>query len=76
MGFPILELLETVNELLSKVNKGVAFNLLKWTSNKNMTYENYHPVEIFSFLNRRGALCTIIENYGIENDFTVYIRKD
>ena len=48
VGFPKEELIETVNQLLSKVNKGVAFNLLKrpewfprWTTNKEetLTYE-------------------------------------
>ena len=74
--YPKVEMLETIRELISKVNKGVAFNLLKeFKKNSNLSYEFYHPVEIFSALNRHGALCTVVQNYGIENDFTIYIRK-
>ena len=74
--YPKVEMLETIRELISKVNKGVAFNLLKeFKKNSNISYEFYQPVEIFSLLNRRGALCSVVQNYGIENDFTIYIRK-
>ena len=74
--FPKLEMLETVNQLVSKVDKGVAFNLLNGSIDYSTTsYEYYQPVEIFSLLNRRGALCSVVQNYGIENDFTIYIRK-
>ena len=70
------EMLETIRELISKVNKGVAFNLLNGFINESRPfYEYYHPVEIFSALNRHGALCSVIQNYGIQNDFTIYIRK-
>ena len=71
--FPKLEMLETINELLSKVNKGVAFNLLSNSANNNLTYENYIPEEIVSHL--KGDV-SIVENYGVENDFTIYIKKD
>ena len=75
--YPKVEMLETIRELISKVNKGVAFNLLKeFKKNSNISYEFYQPVEIFSLLNRRGALCSVVQNYGIENDFTIYIRKE
>ena len=74
--FPKLEMLETVNQLVSKVDKGVAFNLLNGSKKySSESYEYYQPVEIFSALNRRGALCSVVQNYGIENDFTIYIRK-
>ena len=74
--FPKLEMLETVNQLVSKVDKGVAFNLLNGSKKySSESYEYYQPVEIFSLLNRRGALCSVVQNYGIENDFTIYIRK-
>jgi SAM-dependent methyltransferase len=71
--FPKLEMLETINELLSKTNKGVAFNLLSNTSNNSLTYENYIPEEIVSHL--KGDI-SIVENYGVENDFTIYIKKN
>ena len=71
--FPKSEMLETINELLSKTNKGVAFNLLSNTSNNSLTYENYIPEEIVSHL--KGDV-SIVENYGVENDFTIYIKKN
>ena len=71
--FPKLEMLETINELLSKVNKGVAFNLLSSSSNNNLTYENHTPEDIVSHL--KGDV-SVVENYGVENDFTIYIKKD
>ena len=71
--FPKLEMLETINELLSKVNKGVAFNLLSSSSNNNLTYENHTPDEIVPHL--KGDV-SVVENYGVENDFTIYIKKN
>ena len=71
--FPKLEMLETISELLSKANKGVAFNLLSNSANNNLTYENYIPEEIVSHL--KGDI-SIVENYGVENDFTIYIKKN
>jgi cyclopropane fatty-acyl-phospholipid synthase-like methyltransferase len=71
--FPKLEMLETISELLSKANKGVAFNLLSNSANNNLTYENYIPKEIVSHL--KGDI-SIVENYGVENDFTIYIKKN
>jgi cyclopropane fatty-acyl-phospholipid synthase-like methyltransferase len=71
--FPKLDMLETINELLSKANKGVAFNLLSNSANNNLTYENYIPKEIISHL--KGDI-SIVENYGVENDFTIYIKKN
>ena len=71
--FPKLEMLETISELLSKANKGVAFNLLSNSANNNLTYENYIPKEIVSHL--KGDV-SIVENYGVENDFTIYIKKN
>ena len=74
--FPKEEMLETVKELISKVDKGVAFNLLNGSKKySSESYKFYHPVDIFTALNRRGALCSVVQNYGIENDFTIYIRK-
>ena len=71
--FPKLEMLETINELLSKANKGVAFNLLSSSANNSLKYENYTPEEIVSHL--KGDV-SFVENYGVENDFTIYIKKD
>ncbi len=71
--FPKLEMLETINELLSKSNKGVAFNLLSSSANNSLKYENYTPEEIVSHL--KGDV-SVVENYGVENDFTIYIKKD
>ena len=71
--FPKSEMLETITELLSKTNKGVAFNLLSNTSNNSLTYENYIPEEIVSHL--KGDV-SIVENYGVKNDFTIYIKKN
>ena len=71
--FPKLEMLETINELLSKANKGVAFNLLNSSSNNNLTYENHTPDEIVPHL--KGDV-SVVENYGVENDFTIYIKKN
>ena len=77
VGFPKLEMLETINELLSKSKKGVAFNLLNHADSNfdkdiPMEYEIYTPEEIVSHL--KGDV-SIVENYGVENDFTIYIRK-
>jgi len=77
VGFPKLEMLETINELLSKATKGVAFNLLShadanFDNDITMEYEIYAPEEIVSHL--KGDV-SIVENYGVENDFTIYIRK-
>ena len=71
--FPKEEMLKTISELLSKANKGVAFNLLSNSANNNLTYENYIPKEIISHL--KGDI-SIVENYGVENDFTIYIKKN
>ena len=77
VGFPKLEMLETINELLSKSKKGVAFNLLShadanFDNDITMEYEIYAPEEIVSHLT--GDV-SIVENYGVANDFTIYIRK-
>ena len=71
--FPKLEMLETINELLSKANKGVAFNLLSSSANNSLRYENYTPEAIVSHL--KGDV-SVVENYGVENDFTIYIKKE
>ena len=56
--FPKEEMLETVKELISKVDKGVAFNLLNGSKKySSESYKFYHPVDIFKALNRRVALC-------------------
>ena len=74
--FPKLEMLETVNQLVSKVDKGVAFNLLNGSKEySSESYEYYEPVEILLYLNKFGTRISVVENYGIENDFTIYIRK-
>ena len=78
VGFPKLEMLETINELLSKAKKGVAFNLLNHADSNfdkdiPMEYEIYAPKEIVSHLLEGDV--SIVENYGVTNDFTIYIRK-
>ena len=77
VGFPKLEMLETINELLLKAKKGVAFNLLNHADSNfdkdiPMEYEIYTPEEIVSHLK---VDVSIVENYGVANDFTIYIRK-
>ena len=77
VGFPKLEMLETINELLSKSKKGVAFNLLShadanFDNDITMEYEIYAPEEIVSHL--KGDV-SIVKDYGVTNDFTIYIRK-
>ena len=74
--YPKVEMLETIRELISKVNKGVAFNLMNgYIKNSNISYEFYQPVEILLYLNKFGARMSVVVDYGIENDFTIYIRK-
>ena len=68
--FPKLEMLETINELLSKSNKGVAFNLLSSSANNSLKYENYTPEEIVSHL--KGDV-SIVENYGVENESSIVL---
>jgi len=76
LEFPKEEMIETINELVSKVNKGVAFNLMNgYIKNSNISYEFYQPVEILLYLNKFGARMSVVVDYGIENDFTIYIRK-
>ena len=75
--FPKLEMLETISELLSKAKKGVAFNLLSnadsnFDKDIPMAYETYIPNEIVSHL--KGDV-SIVKDYGVTNDFTIYIRK-
>jgi len=76
LQFPKEEMLETINELLSKANKGVAFNLLsrpKVISGGGIEYERYSSEEIVPHL--KGDV-SVVENYGVENDFTIYIKKE
>ena len=78
VGFPKLEMLETISELLSKAKKGVAFNLLSHADSNfdkdiPMLYETYIPNEIVSHL--KGDV-SIVKDYGVANDFTIYIRKN
>jgi len=76
LEFPKEEMIETINELMSKVNKGVAFNLMNgYIKNSNISYEFYQPVEILLYLNKFGTRMSVVVDYGIENDFTIYIRK-
>jgi len=73
--FPKLEMLETVDRLLTKVNKGVAFNLLNGFY-ISPEYVYYVPEEVMSYFSKYSTQMSIIENYGIENDFTIYIKKN
>ena len=71
--FPKAEMIQTVNELLNHANKGIAFNLLEAGHIVNSDYTFYKKDTITHYFNNSAQ---IIENYGVDLDLTVYIRKN
>ena len=58
---------------VSKVNKGVAFNFLTGKKNPDPILEFYSPGDISEIFESHSP--EIVEDYGVVDDFTVYIRK-
>ena len=73
VDFPRTEMIETVNNALEKVNKGVAFNLLTGELNPDPVLETYQPSEIQEIFQLHNP--EIVEDYDVTDDFTIYIRK-
>ena len=71
--FPKAEMIQTVNGLLDHANKGIAFNLLEEGHIINPEYEFYKKDTITHYFNNSAQ---IVENYGVDLDITVYIRKN
>jgi len=73
MDFPRKEMIETINLAVSKVNNGVAFNFLTGKENPDSILEFYSPRDITEIFESHSP--EIVEDYGVVDDFTVYIRK-
>lgn len=71
--FPKAEMIQTVNKLLDHANKGIAFNLLEAGHIIHPDYEFYKKDTITHYFNNSAQ---IVENYGVDLDLTVYIRKN
>ena len=71
--FPKAEMIQTVNKLLDHANKGIAFNLLEAGHITHPDYEFYKKDTIPHYFNNSAQ---IVENYGVDLDLTVYIRKN
>ena len=71
--FPKAEMIQTVNKLLDHANKGIAFNLLEAGHIIHPDYEFYKKDTISHYFNNSAQ---IVENYGVDLDLTVYIRKN
>ena len=71
--FPKAEMIQTVNKLLDHANKGIAFNLLEAGHIVHPDYEFYKKDTIPHYFNNSAQ---IVENYGVDLDLTVYIRKN
>ena len=71
--FPKAEMIQTVNKLLDHANKGIAFNLLEAGHIIHPDYEFYKKDTIPHYFNNSAQ---IVENYGVDLDLTVYIRKN
>lgn len=71
--FPKAEMIRTVNGLLDHANKGIAFNLLEEGHITNPDYMFYKKDIITHYFNNSAQ---IVENYGVDLDLTVYIRKN
>ena len=71
--FPKAEMIQTVNELLNHANKGIAFNLLEAGHIVHPDYTFYKKDTITHYFNNSAQ---ILENYGVDLDLTVYIRKN
>ena len=71
--FPKAEMIQTVNKLLDHANKGIAFNLLEAGHITHPDYEFYKKDTIPHYFNNSAQ---IVEDYGVDIDLTVYIRKN
>ena len=71
--FPKAEMIQTVNGLLDHANKGIAFNLLEEGHIVHPDYVFYKKDIITHYFNNSAQ---IVENYGVDLDLTVYIRKN
>ena len=71
--FPKAEMIQTVNKLLDHANKGIAFNLLEAGHIIHPDYEFYKKDTIPHYFNNSAQ---IVEDYGVDIDLTVYIRKN
>ena len=71
--FPKAEMIQTVNSLLDHANKGIAFNLLEAGHIIHPDYVFYKKDTITHYFNNSAQ---IVENYGVDLDLTVYIRKN
>ena len=71
--FPKAEMIQTVNGLLDHANKGIAFNLLEAGHIIHPDYVFYKKDTITHYFNNSAQ---IVENYGVDLDLTVYIRKN
>ena len=71
--FPKAEMIQTVNKLLDHANKGIAFNLLEAGHIIHPDYEFYKKDTIPHYFNNSAQ---IVEDYGVDLDLTVYIRKN
>ena len=71
--FPKAEMIQTVNKLLDHANKGIAFNLLEAGHIIHPDYEFYKKDIITHYFNNSAQ---IVEDYGVDLDLTVYIRKN
>ena len=71
--FPKAEMIQTVNELLNHADKGVAFNLLEAGHIVHPDYVFYKKDIITHYFNNSAQ---IVENYDVDLDLTVYIRKN
>jgi SAM-dependent methyltransferase len=73
VDFPKTEMVETINSVIEKVNKGVAFNMLTGKVNPDPMLETYQPNEIKEIFELHNP--KIVEDYDVIDDFTVYIHK-
>ena len=71
--FPKAEMIQTVNGLLDHANKGIAFNLLEAGHIIHPDYVFYKKDTITHYFNNSAQ---IVENYGVDLDLTVYIKKN
>ena len=72
--FPKTEMIKSINHLIEKTNKGIAFNLLEDKGNNHPEYTYYSTKEINLYFKKYST--QVIKNYGVETDFTVYLKKE
>lgn len=69
---------QTITKMFKACKKGIAFNLLdarhEWTKNR-WDLQCFHPDEIIVLVKSLSDRHEIIDGY-LENDFTVYVRKE